>query len=239
MLSAGEGNPVAAATSEIERMNLEIAKTEAIIAGSDAEMKSLEEQAKSMGITVKQYLTDLADMSITALGSGDALNELKRRANASGPEAEIAIRKSNAESELRDQEKRKKILEDQLTILKAQSDDVAKQKELRDKEIAANQKSLEDAKRRLESAQAELATQKALLEKRKEIEAAKLEANIKGNLEGFRMNPSDMLSSSGRIGGSVKEYSSAVATVNYQRETLKALKEIARNSRPGKVSTYY
>jgi hypothetical protein len=238
MLSAGEGNPVAAATSEIERMNLEIAKTEAIIAGSDAEMKSLEEQAKSMGITVKQYLTDLADMAIRGLGSGDALDELKRRANASGPEAEIAIKKSNAESELRDQEKRKKILEDQLTILKAQSDDVAKQKELRDKEIAANQKSLEDAKRRLKSAQAELATQKALLEKRKEIEAAKLEANIKGNLEGFRMNPSDMLSSSGRIGGSVKEYSSAVATVNYQRDTLKALKEIARNSRTGKVSTY-
>jgi len=66
----------------------------------------------------------------------------------------------------------------------------------------------------------------------------KLNENISSNLSGFRMNPSDMLSSSGRIGGSVKEYSSAVATVNYQRETLKALKDIARNTRTGKVSTY-
>jgi hypothetical protein len=53
-----------------------------------------------------------------------------------------------------------------------------------------------------------------------------------------RMNPSDMLSSSGRIGGSVKEYSSAVATVNYQRETLVQLKKIASNTGKGKPLTY-
>jgi len=66
----------------------------------------------------------------------------------------------------------------------------------------------------------------------------KLNENIASNLSSYRMNPSDMLSSSGRIGGSVKEYSSAVATVNYQRETLKELKSIARNTGRKTVSTY-
>ena len=48
----------------------------------------------------------------------------------------------------------------------------------------------------------------------------------------------DMLSSSGRIGGSVAEYNSAIATINYQRETLKVLREIARNSARKQSSTY-
>jgi hypothetical protein len=54
----------------------------------------------------------------------------------------------------------------------------------------------------------------------------------------MRINPSDMLSSIGRIGGSGKEYANAVATVNYQRESLKALRDIARNTRKGRVATY-
>lgn len=50
------------------------------------------------------------------------------------------------------------------------------------------------------------------------------------------MNGANMLSSSGRIGASGAEFNSAVATVNYQRESLKELREIAKNTRKG--STY-
>lgn len=58
------------------------------------------------------------------------------------------------------------------------------------------------------------------------------------NIGGMRINGSDMLSSIGRIGGSGAEFANAVATVNYQRESLKSLREIARNTKGGKVATY-
>lgn len=52
------------------------------------------------------------------------------------------------------------------------------------------------------------------------------------------MNGGGMLSSSGRMGASGAEYNSAVATVNYQRESLAELKKIARNTSKGGKSTY-
>jgi hypothetical protein len=61
-------------------------------------------------------------------------------------------------------------------------------------------------------------------------ELAKRFAAIDTKLSGMGIGGSDMLSSSGRIGGSVKEYNSAIATINYQRDTLKELRAIARNT---------
>ena len=63
-------------------------------------------------------------------------------------------------------------------------------------------------------------------------------AAIDTKLSGMGIGGGDMLSSSGRIGGSVAEYNSAIATINYQRETLKVLREIARNSARKQSSTY-
>ena len=48
----------------------------------------------------------------------------------------------------------------------------------------------------------------------------------------------DMLSSSGKIGGSVTEYNSAIATINYQRDTLKELRTIARNTAKKQQATF-
>lgn len=73
-----------------------------------------------------------------------------------------------------------------------------------------------------------------------EKQAALMErfAAIDTKLSGMGIGGGDMLSSSGRIGGSVAEYNSAIATINYQRETLKVLREIARNSARKQSSTY-
>lgn len=53
-----------------------------------------------------------------------------------------------------------------------------------------------------------------------------------------QMNGASMLSSMGRIGGSGAEYNSAVATVNYQKQTLEELRKIARNTGKGSRPTY-
>ena len=63
-------------------------------------------------------------------------------------------------------------------------------------------------------------------------------AEIDSSLGRMGIGGSDMLSSSGRIGGSVKEYNSAIATINYQRDTLKELRAIARNTARKQPSTY-
>jgi hypothetical protein len=125
-----------------------------------------------------------------------------------------------------------------------------------DLEIAAAKQSEESAKRRISYVKQEVELRKKIEEKsaindeRKRFGAALLDAvnkqaaqmakfaEIDSILGGKSISASDMLSSSGRIGGSVSEYSSAVATVNYQRETLKALKDIARNTRSKKPATY-
>jgi len=125
-----------------------------------------------------------------------------------------------------------------------------------DLEIAAAKQSEEAAKRRISYVKQEVELRKKIEEKsaindeRKRFGAALLDAvnkqaaqmakfaEIDSILGGKSISASDMLSSSGRIGGSVSEYSSAVATVNYQRETLKALKDIARNTRSKKPATY-
>lgn len=49
-------------------------------------------------------------------------------------------------------------------------------------------------------------------------------------LEDFKISGDGLLSSQGRIGGSGRELQSAVATINYQRETLNELRKIARNT---------
>ena len=63
-------------------------------------------------------------------------------------------------------------------------------------------------------------------------------ADIDSVLSGMGVSGGDMLSSSGRIGGSVSEYNSAIATINYQRDTLKELRTIARNTAKKQPATY-
>ena len=63
-------------------------------------------------------------------------------------------------------------------------------------------------------------------------------AAIDSKLFGMGISGSDMLSSSGRIGGSVAEYNSAIATINYQRDTLNTLRTIARNTARRQQPTY-
>lgn len=57
-------------------------------------------------------------------------------------------------------------------------------------------------------------------------------------ISGMRINGGDLLSSKGRIGGSATEFNSAIATINYQRESLKELRTIARNTAKNRVATY-
>ena len=53
----------------------------------------------------------------------------------------------------------------------------------------------------------------------------------------LRIDGTGMLSSSGRIGGSGKEFQASIATINYQREAINNLRKIERNTR-SKSSTY-
>ena len=81
-----------------------------------------------------------------------------------------------------------------------------------------------------------------MAEIRKQIRDAQLEVKFKeidSFLSRMSISGSDMLSSSGRIGGSVKEYNSAIATINYQRDTLSELRKIARNTAIRQQGTYY
>jgi hypothetical protein len=228
-------------TDEIGDLNRAIISTEGKISGSEAALKSLEEQTGSLGTAVKDSLiktfTNYAPRLL--FGRSSIINEDGTVKNPIQSLAgKLDLKKTDELASLEVQKKELANLQHKLEKTKALTAQIGQQKELQEKALKDTQADIDAAKARLEAAQAELATQKALLEKRKEIEAAKLQANIKSNLEGFGVSASDMLSSSGRIGGSVKEYSSAVATVNYQRETLKALKDIARNTRSKKPATY-
>ena len=72
-------------------------------------------------------------------------------------------------------------------------------------------------------------------------EAKRIEAafkDIDSVLSRMGLAGGDMLSSSGKIGGSVTEYNSAIATINYQRDTLKELRTIARNTAKKLPATY-
>jgi predicted RNA polymerase sigma factor len=52
------------------------------------------------------------------------------------------------------------------------------------------------------------------------------------------LNPANMLSAVGRVGGAANEFNAALATSNYQRDSLAQLKKIAQNTKNGKVPTY-
>jgi hypothetical protein len=61
-------------------------------------------------------------------------------------------------------------------------------------------------------------------------------------LSQFKLNnldPSNMLSSAGRAGLAANEFNTAISTSNYQRDSLKKLTDIARNTKSGKVPTYF
>jgi hypothetical protein len=126
-----------------------------------------------------------------------------------------------------------------------------------DLEIAAAEQSEDAAKRRLSYVKQEVELRKkieersALNDERKRFGGALLDAinkqaalmskfaDIDSFLSRMSISGSDMLSSSGRVGGSVKEYNSAIATINYQRDTLSELRKIARNTAIRQQGTYY
>jgi hypothetical protein len=126
-----------------------------------------------------------------------------------------------------------------------------------DLEIAAAEQSEDAAKRRLSYVKQEVELRKKIEERstindeRKRFGGALLDAinkqaalmakfaDIDSFLSRMSISGGDMLSSSGRIGGSVKEYNSAIATINYQRDTLSELRKIARNTAIRQQGTYY
>jgi hypothetical protein len=136
--------------------------------------------------------------------------------------------------------------------IKAYSDKLA----LIDKEIEAAEMSEKSAKNRLDYAKSEADLRKRIQEReninaerkrfgdalQKEIEkqASLLQAfaGIDSALSGMRISGGDLLSSKGKIGGSATEFNSAIQTINYQRESLKELRAIARNTAKSRVATY-
>lgn len=58
------------------------------------------------------------------------------------------------------------------------------------------------------------------------------------DLKTARINPNDLLSSSGRYGGSGAEFKTAVSVVNFQRETIKVLREIATNTKQSRITAW-
>jgi hypothetical protein len=125
-----------------------------------------------------------------------------------------------------------------------------------DLEIAAAKDSEESAKRRISYVKQEAELRKkieersAINDERKRFGGAILDAinkqagliakfaDIDSVLGRMNLSGNNMLSSSGRIGGSVKEYNSAIATINYQRDTLSELRKIARNTARRQPATY-
>jgi G:T/U-mismatch repair DNA glycosylase len=125
-----------------------------------------------------------------------------------------------------------------------------------DKEIQAAETSEQSAKNRLEYAKQEADLRKKIeartainaersrfgdaLQKGIERQSAMMEAfsGIDSILSGMRINGGDLLSSKGKIGGSATEFNSAIQTINYQRESLKELRTIARNTAKNRVATY-
>lgn len=125
-----------------------------------------------------------------------------------------------------------------------------------EKEVQGAKRAESTAKKRLEYAKQEAELRQKIEEKtainneRRRFGAALLEgiekqaalmarfSEIDSVLSQMTIRGDDMLSSSGRIGGSVAEYNSAIATINYQRESLTELRKIARNTAKRQSSTY-
>jgi hypothetical protein len=162
-------------------------------------------------------------------------------------------------------EKRKmEDLQNQLEALQNQANERKKTLDRLKEEDAANKEALKDAWEKSEIAKQELETKRKELELQKEINQLKigttgmlgvpLIGDMMSMLNEVRMirdeaalsqfklndlNPANMLSAAGRVGMAANEFNTAIATSNYQRESLNKLKEIARNTKNGKVATYF
>ena len=228
------------ASTEIEDLNLKLAKSESIIAGFEAEIKSLEESATSMGTAVKDSLIkSFTDTLPRMIGLGDAVDR-------QGPTFSFEQRKSQAmqiaKGEMEAQAKIKKELENALAIKRAEAEASKMSSDEIEKAIQRNKEDLEVARKKEDSLRRQIEEEKKMAEIRKQIRDAQLEVKFKeidSFLSRMSISGSDMLSSSGRIGGSVKEYNSAIATINYQRDTLSELRKIARNTAIRQQGTYY
>ena len=227
------------ASPEIEDLNLKLAKSESIIAGFEAEIKSLEESATSMGTAVKDSLIkSFTDTIPRMIGLGDVVD---RQGSTFSFEQRKSQAMQIAKGEMEAQSKIKKELENALAIKRAEAEASKMSSDEIEKAIQRNKEDLEVARKKEDSLRRQIEAEKQMAEIRKKIDEEKLKqsfAAIDAKLSGMGIGGGDMLSSSGRIGGSVAEYNSAIATINYQRETLKVLREIARNSARKQSSTY-
>jgi uncharacterized protein (UPF0216 family) len=160
--------------------------------------------------------------------------------------------------------KRMKDLEEQLGNLQKQADERKKTLDALLKEDAANKDAIKAAAEKSQIAKDELSIKRQELEIQKEINQLKIgttgmlgvpmigdmmsmmnEVRMirdEAALSQFKLNnldPSNMLSSAGRAGLAANEFNTAISTSNYQRDSLKKLTDIARNTKSGKVPTYF
>jgi hypothetical protein len=160
--------------------------------------------------------------------------------------------------------KRMKDLEEQLGNLQKQADERKKTLDALLKEDVVNKDAIKTAAEKSQIAKDELSIKRQELEIQKEINQLKIgttgmlgvpmigdmmsmmnEVRMirdEAALSQFKLNnldPSNMLSSAGRAGLAANEFNTAISTSNYQRDSLKKLTDIARNTKSGKVPTYF
>lgn len=239
----GDSSGIGKLSEDIAKVERNIASSTAAIEGYKAEIADLEKQSGTMGTKAKQYFTDLADSAIRALGKGETLDAVKARAGMGGlgPEARLGAQIDIAKGELRAQENIKKQLQEKLAIQQAAQDAGKTVKEQTEKELKANQDALDAARQKLSIANEELAAKRTQADLMRQIAAEEEKQKLKKldeDISKMRISGADMLSSVGRIGGSGAEFANAIATVNYQRDSLKELRAIARNTRRNTVATY-
>lgn len=235
-LSFGGEDGIEKTADDIRDMERKIALAEARLAGFEAEAQQLGADAEGAWAKTKQWAADYTKMVTDAVGMTTSLHDWFIKANdIEGPTLQA---KEDALDAARLERERLAALKEQLEVIKAQGSDRQKQMEAIERELAANDKSLKSAAEREDRLRATLRLQQELAAWE---EAAAAERNRRASMDfirNLRIDPSSFLSSSGRVGGSGAEYQNAIGMINYQRQSLKFLAEIARNTKDGRTPVW-
>lgn len=235
-LSFGGNDGIAKTADDIRDMERKIALAEARLAGFEAEAQQLGADAEGVWAKTRQWASDYTKMVTDAVGMTTSLHDWIIKAN--DIESPTLQAKEDALDAARLERERLAALKEQLEVIKSQGSDRQKQIEAIERELAANDKSLKSAAEREDRLRATLRLQQELAAFE---EAAAEERNRRASMDfirNMRIDPSNFLSSSGRTGGSGAEYQNAIGMINYQRQSLKFLAEIARNTKDGRTPVW-
>jgi hypothetical protein len=254
--------------SAMMETNAELEGEKAIVKAENnlKKLESIKANAEGVLMSSSEIVKDQFTKLFRARADSDDPLSPLQFAPSTRDEARATLYDTNKQIE--EEKKKLQAIKDQVRAKKQENDITKKHLDALQKEADDNKTAVSTAIEKRKQAELELETRRKELKLQKEIAAlgygstglrgipvlgdvfaamndakngfAEIVGNsMMGNLSGFRINPSDMLSSSGRIGGSVSEYNSAVATVNYQRETLAQLKKIATNTGRKGVATFF